>query len=327
MALKIIKPGIYASVQDMGRTGHRRYGVPVSGCMDRHAAAMANLLVGNTESAAVIEFLLHGATMEAGHHMLLAFSGGGSIPQVNGVDVLVGRAVLVRAGSVIHLRYHDKACRMYMAMAGGVDVPEVMGSRSSYDPVGAAYRLEAGMRLNVGLCSDVSLRIMNDLRSLQRTVAGWGAVEWLEHELSEWVRVLRGPEWKHLPYRELMAATYTVGDRSDRMGMMLESREQRAGSGEQGAGMEMLSTGVCVGTVQMLPSGSPMVLMADAQTTGGYPRWAQVITADLWLLAQARPGDKIRFREVSLQVAQELCRNRREELDRLARSIRTKFAR
>jgi len=178
------------------------------------------------------------------------------------------------------------------------------------------------MQLRTGVCSYVSLRIMNSLRSLQSTVANWGAVEWLEHEPSEWVRVLRGPEWMHLPYRELMAATYTVSDRSDRMGMLVE---QKAGSSEQKA--EMLSTGVCMGTVQLLPSGSSVILMADAQTTGGYPRFAQVIAADLWLLAQARPGDKIRFREVSLQVAQELYRNRREELDRLARSINTKFAR
>jgi antagonist of KipI len=164
-------------------------------------------------------------------------------------------------------------------------------------------------------------------------VSKWGAIELIEEVETDCIRVMRGHEWEQfnkVSQNKWLNDRFTVSNSSDRMGVRLEGgdlrREQVAGGGLQEADHEMISTAVTMGTVQVIPDGSPLILMADAQTTGGYPRIAQVIDADLPILAQKRPGDKIRFREVSPLVAEELYINRQEELIRLKRNIRTKFS-
>jgi antagonist of KipI len=341
MAITIIKTGIQCSVQDQGRRGYQRYGVPVSGAMDKHAAAVANLLCGNECDSAVLEFVLHGAGIHFDDDALIAFSGGGAVPVVVSSPCLQGsyfggkekkplslpvhKSIFVPKDTIVEMQYSDKGCLMYMAIAGGIDVPVVMESRSMYVPVGAGEKQAEGGRLQVAGMSEVSLNMIKSMLSDEVCVSKWGAIELIEEVETDCVRVMRGHEWEQfnkVSQNKWLNDRFTISNSSDRMGVKLEGgnpeREQVA--------EEMISTAVSMGTVQVIPDGSPLILMADAQTTGGYPRIAQVIDADLPILAQKRPGDKIRFREVSPLVAEELYVNRQEELIRLKRNIRTKFS-
>ncbi|HLO79410.1 MAG TPA: biotin-dependent carboxyltransferase family protein [Chitinophagaceae bacterium] len=354
MSVTIVKTGIYCSVQDQGRRGYQRYGVPVSGAMDKHAAAVANLLCGNTYDLAVLEFVLHGASIQFDDDTLIAFAGSGAIPVVispslqpgslqgpalggslvggtgNTTALPVHKCIFVPKNTIVELQYSDKGCMMYMAIAGGIDVPMVMGSRSMYAPVGAGGKQVAGGRLQVAEMTEVSRNIIKNMVGDKVVVSTWGAIELIEEVETDCVRVMRGHEWEQfnrVSQNKWLNDRFTISNASDRMGVKLEGGGlQVAGGRLQAAGYEMISTAVTMGTVQVIPDGSPLILMADAQTTGGYPRIAQVIDADLPILAQKRPGDKIRFREVSPLVAEELYVNRQEELIRLKRNIRTKFS-
>jgi antagonist of KipI len=330
MAVTILKTGMQCSVQDLGRYGFQRYGVPVSGAMDKHATAVANLLVGNRKELAVLEFVLHGAMLRFEEDALIAFSGSGAVPfaslQGSGktTQLPVHKAIYIPKNTIIELQYSDKGCRMYMAVAGGINVPAVMGSRSAYLPAGAGEKILAGGSLEVGAMSDVSINMLRSLTGDFVGIAKWGAIELIEEAGSDYIRFLRGAEWEQfnkVSQNNWLNDWFTISNTSDRMGIKLEGGQlSRATSGE------MISTAVTAGTVQVIPDGSPLILMADAQTTGGYPRIAQIIDADLPILAQKRPGDKIRFRVVSPLVAEELYINTREELKRLERNIKTKFS-
>jgi antagonist of KipI len=244
----------------------------------------------------------------------------------------VHKSIFVPKNTIVELQYSDKGCRMYMAIAGGFDLPVVMGSRSMYEPVGSGEKQVAGGGLQVAEVSEVSQSILKTMLSENVVVAKWGAIELIEEVETDCIRVMRGHEWgqfNKVSQNKWLNDRFTISNSSDRMGVKLEGgdlqKEQVAG-GRLHVAEEMISTAVSVGTVQVIPDGSPLILMADAQTTGGYPRIAQVIDADLPILAQKRPGDKIRFREVSPLVAVELYINRQEELIRLKRNIRTKFS-
>jgi antagonist of KipI len=323
MSLSIVKTGIHCSVQDQGRWGHQRFGVPVSGCMDKHAASVANILCGNAHELAVMEFLMHGARIKFETDHLVAFSGGGAAPVVANNELPLHRAIFVPANTVVDLRYIDKGCRLYMAVAGGINTTIVMGSRSAYEAAGAGSRIWPGESLPVGIRTEVAERMIRQMAPHGVTVAKWGAVELLEEMGTDCIRVLRGPEWGQFSEsarKKWLSAYYQVAQASDRMGYTLSGEPLHLAERK-----EMISTAVTAGTVQVVPDGSPLVLMADAQTTGGYPRIAQVIEADIALFAQKRPGDKIRFREVSEAVADQLFVNRVEERKRIEKTIAVKF--
>ena len=324
MSLSIIKTGVYCSVQDQGRWGHQRFGVPVSGCMDKHAASVANILCGNAHDLAVVEFVMHGACIRFETDQLIAFSGGGAIPVSGHRELLLHRAVFVPGNTVIDLRYKDKGCRLYMAVAGGINTPLVMGSRSTYEPASAGKRLAIGDELPIGQWPDISQRMIGKKMPKEVTIAKWGAVELLEEMNTDCIRVLRGAEWEQFSEpskKKWLSACFQITQASDRMGYTLSG--ETLGLADR---QDMVSTAVSSGTVQVVPGGSPLLLMADAQTIGGYPRIAQVIDTDISTCAQKRPGDKIRFREVSDAVSQELYFSRIEELKRLEKTIRVKFS-
>jgi len=323
MSIQIIKTGIFSSVQDQGRRGMQRYGIPVAGCMDRHAAAIANLMCGNSIGDAVLEFTYHGAMLLFHTEHLVCFTGGGSRVFGDGRALPFDRAMLIPAGTSVELGYADIGCRTYMAVGGGINIAEVLGSRSMYRGIGPE-RLEPRQELATGTPSSRSESMRRQINGSGLTVARWGSIELLEHFTSDLIRVTRGPDWHMFTpasRHSFLNSQYKLSNTSDRMGSLLEGECLSLASRE-----EMISTSVCTGTVQVIPDGSPLVLMADAQTIGGYPRIGQVIESDLGLLAQKRPGDTIRFREVSHLVAEELYINRRRELARLERSLKVKFS-
>lgn len=312
MSLHILRPGLLTTVQDLGRFGYQQDGIIVSGAMDAVALRIANLLVGNTETAAGLEITLLGPTIRFETDHLIALTGAHLSPTLNGQPVGRNRAVWVVAGAELAFGPAVAGCRAYLAVAGGVAVPLVLGSRATYLRAGfgglEGRALRAGDALPVGNPSPLGIRLTQALASPGRAwvparfTPGPDLCPLLRPEPV--IRAVRGPE-----YAQFSAASqgvfwrepFTITAEADRMGYRLQ------GPGlEQPAATELLSSAVTFGTVQVPAGGQPIVLLADHQTTGGYPRIVQVISADFSALAQARPGQRLRFEEVSLNEAQAL---------------------
>ncbi len=296
--LEVIEGGLLTTVQDLGRPGYARYGVPPSGAMDFFALAVANCLVGNPPGAAGLEITLVGPTLRATAPCLVAVTGADLTFQVNGREMPMWMSVFVRRGSVISFGGRRRGCRAYLAVAGGIDVPSVLGSRSTYLPgrfgglEGRALRPED--RLPIGPVS-------GDL--VER--AGRAFPRHLIPPYSDRpvLRVIPGPQDDHFTPEGLetfFGAEYRVLPTSDRMGYRLEGPRVA-----HSKGTEIVSDGVPLGAVQVPPDGQPIIMMADHQTTGGYPKIATVIRADIPLLAQCVPGEsRVSFRPVNIAEAQ-----------------------
>jgi antagonist of KipI len=312
----VLHPGQLATVQDRGRFHHQQEGIPTAGAMDEMALRLGNLLVGNDEGDAALECTLVGPTLRFDEHMLIAATGGDFGITIDGTPLPLWRPVYVPAGATVSAAAAVRGCRGYLAIAGGIDVPLVLGSRSTYARAalgGLGGRpLRRGDVFPVGTPSELSRRIaaiMSEGSGNRLAIAKWGASSWLVpfYASSPVIRVLDGTHMDLLTSasRELLfGAEFRVGAQSDRMGYRLEGATIE----------ELLSEAVTFGTVQLPPGGNPIVLMADRQTTGGYPRIGAVASVDLPLLAQLKAGDKLRFRPISLDEAQRLYLAREDNI-------------
>jgi len=276
--ITVVHPGLFTTSQDLGRPGHRAAGVPLSGAADRVSLRLANLLVGNPHDAAALECTLVGPALRFEREALVALVGA-DFPGFPG-----GVATRVPAGAEISLGHATAGCRGYLAVAGGLDVPPVLGSRSTLVVAGfggvAGRPLRAGDRLAVGTRrAGATRRLIATPRPIGprvlRVIAGEQADAFGPHA------------WRR---------TFRTSSRSDRMGVRLEG-EPLAGAA---AFAGMASVAVFPGCVQVPPDGQPILLLADAQTIGGYPLLGQVIAADLPQAAQLRPGDDVRLEPVTL---------------------------
>jgi antagonist of KipI len=311
----VLAPGVLTTVQDLGRVGFAKQGVSPSGAMDAYALRTANLLVGNHEEAAGLEVTAGGLRIEFRHDALMALGGAGISPEISGVSVPTWRALYLQKGSVLETGKARWGWRGYLAVAGGIDVPVVMGSRSTYLRAGIGglegRAVRAGDVLRRGRAADDAERAMlqssRSLGPLPFALTDRILAEPERLYRSDTVRFVRGPHWDMLDERDrttLVNEPFEISDRSDRMGYRLSGPDLRSAKGA-----ELISTAVLTGTVQVPPGGEPIVLLADRQTTGGYPMVAQVIRADLGVLAQLRPGDEIRFTESSLAEARRALQN------------------
>ena len=271
------QPGPLTTVQDLGRPGHAHLGVPLAGAVDRPALRAANRLVGNPCGAAALETTLAGPELEAEVDLVVAVTGAPCAVRVDGVPARPGAPVVVPAGSVLRLGPAEAGVRSYLAVRGGIDVPAVLGSRSTctLSGLGPAV-LRPGDRLAVG-----------GLRT-----GAVGAPELLPDVVGEPVlRVVPGP--RDDAFRDvapLTSAPYRVSPSSDRTGLRLEGPAlQRVSDAE------LLSEGVVPGAVQVPPDGQPILFLANCPTTGGYPVVGVVPAEDLPHAAQARPGTRLRF--------------------------------
>jgi antagonist of KipI len=294
MEVNVIRAGMLTTVQDRGRRGHRASGVPLSGAMDAFALRVANLLVGNAENAAALEFTLRGPELEFSTDTVIAVGGAdfGALP--------MWQPIRVAAGTRVNFGAARAGCRGYLAIAGGFEVAAVLGSRSTY------------LRAAIGGHAGRALRDGDVLRApgLAPQVAGrWHIDERIlpAYSASPVVRVVRGAQADE--FGALGEATFSVSQKSDRMGVRLAGPAL-----VRYATRELVSMTVVPGTIQVPPDGQPIVLMADAQTIGGYPQIAHVVSVDLPLVAQLRPGDTVRFREIPLAEAHELLLARERAL-------------
>ncbi|GGA26561.1 biotin-dependent carboxyltransferase family protein [Paenibacillus physcomitrellae] len=325
MSLMIGKPGLLTTVQDLGRFGFQKYGVIASGAMDGFALRTANLLVGNPQGAAGLEITMLGPEIWFEHTALISVCGGDLTPQLNGQPFPLWRTVLVPKGSVVTFGRMQLGCRAYLAVAGGIDVPLEINSRSTYLRAGiGGYQgraLRSGDVIPVGKSTPLGSQLLGVLVRNEEREAGavsrWSAASSLRpaYTVSPEVRVIAGEQYKDFTADSRQcfeSEVFAVLPESDRMGYRFTGSPLKL---EKPA--EMISTAVTFGTVQVPPGGNPIVLMADRQTTGGYPVIAQVASVDLPLLAQVNLGGKVRFRLISLEEAQHLHLQREEALQTL----------
>lgn len=309
MAIEMIKTGMLATIQDRGRFSYQKYGVNVNGAMDEGSARVANLLVGNSEDAAVLELTLSGAVLKFAQDHLIAICGGNMSPYMNNASLPMWQPIIVKKDSVLSFANYVSGCRVYIAVAGGIHVPSVLGSYSTNvrGQLGGYYgrSLRSGDVLEVGTIDEHS-RSAKLWNKLQRKVgpafnAQLFAMAPEEHVT---IRYIPGPEYELLTAeskRQWMNGTWRIDIQSDRMGYRLQG-----GKLELKDSKEMISEGTVHGLIQLPANGQPIVLLSDRQTTGGYPRIALVAAVDIPMFGQLKPGDAIRFLPVTMEEAERL---------------------
>lgn len=306
--LEILRAGMYTTVQDLGRRGHRARGVPLSGAADPFALRLVNALVGNPDEAAGLEFTLVGPQVTFHRDTVIAVGGGefGDLPR--------WRPIAVSAGTTVDLGRARSGCRGYLAVAGGLPIAPVLGSRSTYVRGGLGgwhgRILRAGDVLPL---AGTSRRIRNHWHIDERILPPYAA--------APEIRVIAGaqaaefdPGW--------FGRAFRVSTQSDRMGVRLTGEPVLRGEGRP----DLVSAPVAPGTVQVPPDGQPIVLLADAQTIGGYPKVAHVVSVDIPQMAQRKPGDTVRFRRVTLDEARSLAAAREKAFGLLREGLAQKLA-
>lgn len=336
MAVTVRSPGLWTTVQDLGRPGWRASGVPVGGAADPLALRVANLLVGNPEGAAALELTLGGPALEFGAAAVFALCGALFEAELDGEAVEPMRPYYAPEGAVLSVRRALRGCRGVLAVAGGVDVPAALGSRSTYVRArlgGYAGRaLAAGDRLGVGPLPPDAERLLRRLRraggGLEAARGPFAASPPLCPAIPDpsaaepaVIRALRGAEAARFgPHAAagFWDAPYTVRPEADRMGARLAGPRLPPLTDDA----SMLSEAVAPGAVQVPPDGQPIVLLPDGGTTGGYPRIAHVAAVDMPLVGQLRPGARLRFREITPFEAERLLLEREWELARFRTALR-----
>ena len=306
MEMTVIRAGLLTTVQDLGRRGHLAEGVPWGGAVDALALRVANLLVGNPEDAPGLEITLTGPE--------LGFAGGAWVAvcgaRFEGVPAC--RPLRVEPGGRLRFASRTHGCRAYLAVCGGIAVEPMLGGRGTN--LGAAFGGFQGRALRQG-------DVVPLAPALRQPLGHWHLDERLlpHYSPEPTVRVMPGAHAGEFG-QALYSARFTVTPRCDRMGMRLEGpRLSRA------SGAELVSSAVAPGTVQVPPDGNPIVLLADAQTLGGYPRAAHVASVDMPLLAQLAPGDGVRFSPCTFEEAHALARAQEGRLALLREGLAPKF--
>ena len=317
MTLRILRPGILMTVQDEGRHGYQHVGLCPGGAMDPVALALANALVGNQAGEAALEITILGPDLEFGADTLIALCGAefeASIP--------LNRPVLVEAGKLVHVGRSLRGARGYLAVAGGLPIEPVLGSRSTYLP--GRFGGHEGRTLRRGdaipLVANVAALSQERFEKLKgkngRSVRWWAPPLTAPDREPIVLHVIEGEHYGRfdgVAQRAFLDTIWSVATDSNRMGFRLGGAPlpRPAANG----GDEILSGPTCLGTVQVPANGQPIVLMADHQTTGGYPRIAELAHADVPRLAQLAPGSRLHFARCSLDVAAQLRKALRERLD------------
>ncbi len=317
MGISVIKPGLLSTIQDFGRQGYRKEGVTVSGAMDKLALQIGNLLLGNEESLAGIECTLTGPELLFDSDQLIVITGADLSAEVDQLPVKMWRPLFIKKNSILRFGTAIEGCRAYIAVAGGFDLPLILNSSSTY--LKAAFGGYKGRALKKGDYIPFALSYKGP-----QLKSSWSVdlSKLYTFDPDPIVHIIEGPEYNwfsDLAKAELVEQDFQISVASDRMGYRLIGPEMKPDITR-----ELLSSAVAFGTLQVTGDGSAILLMADHQTTGGYPRIAQVISADHTILAQLQPGMRIRFRLISLTEAHELLRARARQLKQLKHTLMLK---
>lgn len=308
--INIINGGLMTTVQDRGRLGYQASGMQVSGVMDKYSAAIANALVCNDSNAAVLETTFMGPELEVQEKLLLAVAGGKPILTIDGKEAASYTSHLLVPGQRLKVSGMKAGLRAYIAVSGGFDVPVVMGSRSTNLKLGIGGF--QGRKLNNG---DI-LPVGNPSKKATDIILGNAPARYAECFIPKndinTIRIVLGPQKEYFSddtLRALEESEYLISNEADRMGYRLEGN-----SLEKTITKDLITDGIVFGSIQIPPNGQPIIMMADHQTTGGYPKLGTVCSVDLPVLAQCIPGTKIKFKTVSVHEAQQLLREKEKWL-------------
>jgi antagonist of KipI len=297
--IEVLEPGLLTTVQDLGREGFGPMGVSASGAADAVSLRLGNRLVDNDENAAALEMTLGGGAFRFSDDTVAALAGSDFGATLDGAPVEMWESFPARAGSILRLGATRASARCYFCVPGGIVVEPFLGSASTHLLSGlggfAGRALQRGDVFRIGAAPAATFRPRRvDVEVLQAVAP------------SKHLRITVGPQadwFSASTQSEFYASTYRVGESSNRMGLRLEGHPIVLTSSR-----ELLTEGAPLGAIQIPPSGQPIVLFVEQQTTGGYPKLANVIAADLHSLGQLRPRDEIRFERVEFQTALSLLR-------------------
>jgi antagonist of KipI len=306
-AFEILEPGILTTIQDLGRYGFSQFGVPPSGALDTFSLRIGNLLVGNREEEAGLETTLMGLKMKALREVVIAITGGDFSPALNEEPLEMWRTHLLVEGDVIVFKKVQAGCRAYLAVSGGFIVPRIMGSSSTY--LSGNFGGLEGRKLRRG---DILYTL--DISSSLNKLGLRFPIDWIpspEKEVS--LRVIPGPQNHHFTEKgsqTFYSSSYQVTPQCDRMGVRLEGPKiERRSDVEE----SIISEGLISGAIQVPGDGKPIIILAEL-VTGGYTKIATIISTDLPMVAQLKPGDQVRFKPVSIEEAHLLLREQEERL-------------
>jgi len=315
MSIRVLRSGLLTTFQDLGRIGFQRDGVIVSGAMDSFAHRIANILVGNEETEATMEITMLGPILRFEEDVYIAICGGEFEVTLDEQTVPLWQPFHVKNGQTLSINRCIKGCRAYIAVAGGFDIPKIMNSQSTY------------LLAKVGGFKGRELQ-KEDVIPLKRLggeklrKGRWGVSYKLQSyfgDKEQTIRVIRGENFKDFTtqsQRQFFQQSYTITTQSNRMGYRLDGDLLKRSVDE-----DVISSAVTFGTIQVPPEGKPIILMADRQTTGGYPKIGQVIAVDLPKLAQLKPGDRITFQNFSFTDAQRCLIELEKEIQLLKKQI------
>jgi biotin-dependent carboxylase-like uncharacterized protein len=304
--VEVLASGLFTTIQDNGRFGYQEFGMPVSGVMDKDAFMLANWLVGNNANEAVLEITLIGPKLRFLEKTYIGLTGADISPKINGISIEMYATIEIEIGDVLEFGKLNSGCRTYLAFQGGINTNKEMNSRSTY-----SYAKIGGMSGSTLKKGDCFPLLISKLIPLKKVPTSYQ----LKYSSLLTVRVIEGIEENLFDQKSLenfYQKEFTITSNSNRMGYKLEGEKLSLSKP-----FEMLSSGIVKGTIQIPQNGNPIVLLSDAQTTGGYPRIANVISVDIPFLGQQKPGDKIRFRKVSLSEAQSLFYNKGKKFELL----------
>lgn len=307
--IEILHPGLLASVQDCGRYGFRKYGVPISGAMDCYALKVSNILVGNSETEAGIEVTLgYGFKLRVENKVLIAITGGDLSPKVNNQSIPMWTPLWMRKEDILTFGAQRSGFRAYIAIQGGIERPFLM---KSYSPMigNSTGVLKSGDRLKI--------RPKSVVRKMEMKALSDSYVP--EYKTPIQLSVILGPQDDYFTPEALevfLNSQYNVTPQSNRQGYRLEGPALK-----HSRTYDLISEPVWPGSVQVPGDGLPIILCKDAQTTGGYPKIASVISADLDNLGQAKPSSKIFFKRMSIEEAHRLYLAQEERIQNLKRIV------
>jgi antagonist of KipI len=297
---RVKKPGLLTTIQDDGRTGFQQYGIVVAGAMDPFSMKIANILVGNDLNEGTLEVTLMGPTLEVLEDTVIAICGANLSPTVNGEKAPLWKSFQVKKGQQLEFGVPEEGARTYISVAGGFDIPNVMGSKSTYLKAGIG-----GLHGQALKKDTILYGIDCDFCKVGRSLHV-AEIPHYKKEIS--VRVVLGPHlnsFTEASIETFLSSTYTVSSQSDRMGYRLKGAKL-----EHKTSADIISEAIPLGGVQVPENGEPIILMADRQTTGGYTRIGTVISSDIPLIAQASPGCTIHFTAVSVEEAHQIYMER-----------------
>ena len=311
--LKVLAPGLHTTVQDLGRPGYQAIGVPVSGALDGVSLRLATALVGNAPGTPALEVLLSGPTFEvAADTVRMALSGTGASLAIGAEKARVEarESVTVPRGEIVEIVVGRQSASCYFAVEGGIAVPMVLGSASTY--VRAAFGGLDGRALQSGDVVPLAVARASKRAELRLSAP-------MRETGDQPIRVVLGPQQEYFTAEAvaiLLDAEFRISPSADRMGMRLDGSLL-----ELHRGWDIVSDAIVTGAIQVPGSGQPILLLADHQTTGGYPKIATVISADLPVVGRRRPADALRFVAVTVEAAAELCRAAERDLAELVASL------